>query len=71
MSDQNEKQAVTIDEIKEDKRLTERAICRMISEFAGRNSVAVEAVNLRKCELKYTNGITRETSYFCKLDVRI
>ena len=47
MNDQNEKQAVTIEAIKADKKLTECAIQRIVSEFADRNSVNVESVNLR------------------------
>ena len=69
MNDQNEKQAVTIEAIKADKELTESAICRIISEFAERNSVNVDDVIL------YTqanlSGQTETVGYAVELEVKI
>ena len=71
MSDQNEKQAATIDEIKEDKRLTERAIRQLVSGFADRNSVNVEAVNLRTQSCLNAFGQKESVFYGVELDVKI
>lgn len=71
MSDQNEKQAVTIEAIKSDKKLTECAIQRILSDFADRNSVNVESVNLRTAMSLSAYGQKQSVFYYVEMCVSI